>query len=56
MKNTGLTTLICIVAGQRLAHDISDYPKQNKRLYRNNGACDLVNLNEVSPVNIGEKA
>ncbi len=37
MKNTGKEPLECIVVGQRLAHDICDYPKQQKRLYTNHG-------------------
>ena len=35
--NTGDQTLKCIVVGERRAHDVCDYPKQNKRLYRNAG-------------------
>jgi len=35
--NTGTETLRCIVAGQRLDHDVSDYPKKGKRLFRNPG-------------------
>ncbi len=37
LKNTGSETLRCIVAGQRLAHDVGDYPRLGKRLYRNEG-------------------
>ena len=33
MKNTGNVPLVCIVAGERLAHDIVDYPRSRKRLY-----------------------
>ena len=35
MTNTGDTTLRCIVVGQRLPHDVGDYPRKGKRLYRN---------------------
>ena len=35
--NTGTETLRCIVVGQRLDHDVADYPKKGKRLYRNPG-------------------
>ena len=35
--NTGTETLRCIVVGERLAHDVGDYPKQGKRIYRNAG-------------------
>ena len=33
--NTGSGTLRLIVAGQRLAHDVGDYPRQGKRIWRN---------------------
>ncbi len=42
MKNTGADILKCIVVGQRLAQDISDYPRQQKKLYRNSGCWELV--------------
>lgn len=48
MKNTGDEALVCIVAGQRLAHDICDYPKQQKRLYTNQGQkTDLVDYQHI---------
>ena len=37
MVNTGSGTLTCIVVGARLDHDVVDYPRQAKRLYRNAG-------------------
>ena len=38
----------CIVVGQRCDHDVADYPKLGKRLYRNKGqAWDLVNTDEI---------
>jgi uncharacterized cupin superfamily protein len=37
MKNTGNNILRCIVVGQRLDHDVADYPNKNKRIYRNKG-------------------
>lgn len=41
--NTGTDTLRLLVIGQRLAHDVADYPRQDKRIYRNAGmAWDLV--------------
>ena len=55
MKNTGRTTLVCIVAGQRLAHDIADYPHLNKRLYRNNGSSELVEYSDITTVSGGKK-
>lgn len=35
--NTGTETLKMIVVGQRLAHDVGDYPRKGKRLWRNEG-------------------
>lgn len=40
--NDGEQTLICLVMGQRLAQDVSDYPDHGKRLYRNGGEWNLV--------------
>ena len=49
MKNTGSGVLKCIVAGQRLDHDVSDHAVLNKRLYRNAGmAWNLVDIGSVS--------
>jgi uncharacterized cupin superfamily protein len=47
LKNTGDKTLVILVIGQRLDQDIADYPDKNKRLYRNNGKWDLVDLSNV---------
>lgn len=48
MSNIGQETLTCIVVGQRLDHDIADYPNKQKRLYRNSGqGWDLVDLDDV---------
>ncbi len=33
--NTGAGTLKILVIGQRLAHDVADYPRQGQRIYRN---------------------
>ncbi len=35
ITNTGSETLRCIVVGERLAHDVGDYPRKRKRIYRN---------------------
>ncbi len=35
LKNCGNEILRCIVVGQRLDHDVADYPLKNKRLFRN---------------------
>lgn len=37
IRNTGDTALRCIVIGERLAHDVGDYPRLGKRIYRNAG-------------------
>lgn len=35
LKNTGSGTLRCIAVSQRQNHDVSDYPRCGKRLFRN---------------------
>lgn len=35
LKNTGDTALRCIIVSQRKSHDVSDYPRMGKRLFRN---------------------
>ncbi len=47
LKNTGSETLVCLVMGQRLEQDVADYPNQGKRLYRNSGEWNLVDLDAV---------
>lgn len=37
ITNTGQTPLVCIVVGERLPHDVGDYPHKAKRIYRNEG-------------------
>lgn len=49
LVNTGQGVLKCIVAGQRLDHDVGDYPVRGKRLYRNRGmGWSLVDLDAVT--------
>ena len=48
--NEGPEPLVCLVMGQRLEQDVADYPDQRKRLYRNSGRWDLVNLDAVTRV------
>ncbi|MBF0289035.1 MAG: cupin domain-containing protein [SAR324 cluster bacterium] len=56
MYNDGKQTLRCIVVGQRLAHDVGDYPNLNKRLYRNEGMdWDMVDMEALSHPNAGKK-
>ncbi|WP_413664211.1 cupin domain-containing protein [Microbulbifer sp. CNSA002] len=48
MRNVGEVTLRCIVVGQRLQHDVADYPEKNQRIYRNSGLpWELVNRDDI---------
>jgi uncharacterized cupin superfamily protein len=42
--NEGTEPLVCLVVGQRLAQDVVDYPRAGKRLYRNSGQRDMVDV------------
>ncbi len=56
LVNNGNTTLKCIVVGQRLNHDVADYPALNKRIYRNNGLpWNLVNMDDITEPVAGKK-
>lgn len=56
LKNTSSSLLKCIVAGQRLDHDVADYPALNKRIYRNTGMkWNLVDLDNVAEPIAGKK-
>lgn len=56
MKNIGSHCLKCIVVGERLDHDVADYPNLNKRLYRNLGQpYELVDISNVSNPSAGKK-
>ena len=37
IRNSGDGPLRCIVVGERLPHDVGDYPRLRKRIYRNDG-------------------
>ncbi|WP_269581414.1 cupin domain-containing protein [Roseibium sp. Sym1] len=37
IRNTGTEVLRCIVVGERLAHDVADYPRLGKRIHRHAG-------------------
>ncbi|MHA6325427.1 cupin domain-containing protein [Roseivivax sp. CAU 1753] len=37
IENTGTDTLRLLVIGQRLDHDVGDYPEKGKRIFRNAG-------------------
>ncbi|WP_420553875.1 hypothetical protein [Neptuniibacter marinus] len=48
--------LKCIVVGQRLDHDVGDYPKLNKRIYRHkNMPWNLVDIDKIDEPNAGKK-
>jgi uncharacterized cupin superfamily protein len=56
LKNIGDRTLRCIVVGQRLPHDVGDYPLKHKRIYRNQGMTwNLVDLDNIAEPTAGEK-
>jgi len=48
LHNPGPEPLRCLVIGQRLAHDVGDYPRLGKRLYRNDGQWDLVDHSSIA--------
>ena len=47
--NDGSEPLVCLVLGQRLAHDVVDYPRKGKRLYRYSGQRDMVDVAQIEP-------
>lgn len=47
ITNTGDTPLVLLVAGQRLAHDICDYPHRRRRLYVRGEQGDLVDFDAI---------
>lgn len=54
ITNTGSETFRCIVVGERLAHDVGDYTRLGKRIYRNEGvAWNLVDHEHVVEVGGG---
>jgi uncharacterized cupin superfamily protein len=57
LYNNGSQILRCIVVGQRLDHDVADYPNQKKRIFRHLGLkWNLVDLDEITEPNAGKKA
>jgi len=57
LKNVSNGLLKCIVVGQRLDHDVADYPDLNKRIYRNKGVgWNLVDLEDITEPVAGKKA
>lgn len=57
LRNTGTEVLRCIVVGQRLEHDVADYTKLQKRIYRNrNMPWNLVDMANVVEPSGGKKS
>jgi uncharacterized cupin superfamily protein len=56
LRNNGKSLLKCIVVGQRLAHDVGDYPNLKKRIYRNQGMkWNLVDIENIDEPVAGKK-
>lgn len=56
LVNDGSGPLKAIVVGQRLDHDVADYSRLKKRIYRNKGqAWDLVDLENIEHPVAGKK-
>lgn len=56
LRNTGESVLRCIVVGQRLPHDVADYPERHKRLFRNSGRpWNLVDIDSIDEPVAGKK-
>lgn len=45
--NDGNEPLVCLVVGQRLTQDITDYPRKAKRLFRHSGERSLVDIESI---------
>ena len=56
LENRSTELLKCIVVGQRLDHDVADYPTKRQRLFRNKGLrWNLVDLDEIDEPVAGRK-
>lgn len=56
IRNTGTEVLRCIVVGERLPHDVGDYPRLQKRIYRNAGMkWNLIDHAAISEPQAGAK-
>lgn len=57
MINTGKNVLKCIVVGQRLPHDIGDYPRKNLRIFRDEKLpVNVVSMDDIDePEGVGKK-
>ena len=56
LENSGQETMKCIVVGQRLDHDVADYPERKKRIFRNKGLkWNLVDMEAIEEPEAGRK-
>ncbi len=56
LENTGTEVLRCIVVGERLDHDVADYPRLGKRIYRQKGRpWDLIGIDNIEHPVAGQK-
>jgi len=56
ITNTGTQPFKCIVVGERLSHDVGDYPRKKKRIYRNAGLeWDVVDIEDIQHPHAGAK-
>ncbi len=56
ITNTGTEIFRCIVVGERLPHDVGDYPHQKKRIYRHAGLKpNLVDHADIAEPTMGAK-
>jgi uncharacterized cupin superfamily protein len=50
MKNIGHNKLVCINVGQRLGNEITNYTNFGKRLFRNTGTSEMIDVSNISNV------
>ncbi len=56
IENTGVDMLRCIVVGERLTHDVGDYPRLKKRIFRQAGLKpNLVDHDHIEEPTVGAK-
>lgn len=56
ISNTGTQVLRCVVVGERLHHDVGDYPHRGKRIYRHVGLkTNVVDHDHIDEPTVGAK-
>lgn len=56
MLNTSDAPLRCLVVGERLSHDVGDYPEQSKRIFRHEGLpWQVVHMDAIAYPKAGKK-